>query len=125
MSCVTRAALFERPRIHSKICNEALLHAAITKKVTTDRNTWRCRPISDELLQSAAEDVSHLVILAEKMSLQFGSLLVQLVLGMSAIYSEAFWDDSDKASVGHNSAQSSKLADSWVYKLYTQVAPKT
>lgn len=78
--------------------------------IISDNTIWSQRPITQFLLEGAAEDVSQLLSLADGMACHLGSVLVGHVIARSDAYSQSHWDASDKNNATHGITSPSTLA---------------
>lgn len=61
-----------------------------------DSKIWQQRPIPLELLRYAAEDVSQLLALADKLTSELGNAAVRLLPRLSAAHAQWYWDPADR-----------------------------
>ena len=61
-----------------------------------DTTIWQQRPIPPQLLRYAAEDVSQLLALADKLTSELGSAALSLVPQLSKANAQWFWDLADR-----------------------------
>lgn len=57
---------------------------------------WKKRPLSQDLVKYAVEDVSHLLSLADKLTAELGTSQLQLLAKLSQNYSQTFWLPADR-----------------------------
>ena len=82
---------------HSKgHCTIVSCCAAVQEKMAADTMLWAQRPICEDLLRYAAEDVQQLLILADKITIQLGTSQLTLLSALSALYSQSYWDAADQ-----------------------------
>lgn len=62
---------------------------------------WSKRPIPQDLLQYAAEDVQQLLMLADKLSAELGKAELRLLSRLSAAYSQWYWDPAHRDGVAN------------------------
>lgn len=72
------------------------LLAEIQKRMTADLNLWTRRPLAQELLQYAAEDVGQLLPLAEALTVDLGRSQLSRLCRLSEANSQRNWLASDR-----------------------------
>ena len=101
-------------------------------KIQHNRKLWKKRPPSQELINYAVDDVSQLLNLADKLTVELGKSQLQLLARLSQKYSQMFWLPADRTkprgSETHEVAsmvglyfhftQGSSLTGSWLTRLF-------
>ena len=77
---------------HSIAPTAVSYYAAVQDKMASDHMLWAQRPIPEELLRYAAEDVQQLLILADKITVELGTAQLTLLKALSSMYSQSYWD---------------------------------
>ncbi len=94
-------------------------NAAVTKRFKGDFGMWKRRPIPQDLLQYAADDVAQLPLLADKLTLDMGKAQLQLLARLSAAWSQSMWSASDKEfSKGYGSIHAFPSTGSWLMQVF-------
>ena len=94
-------------------------NAAVTKRFKSDFGMWKRRPIPQDLLQYAADDVAQLPLLADKLILDMGKAQLQLLARLSAAWSQSMWSASDKEfSKGYGSIHAFPSTGSWLMQVF-------
>lgn len=105
------------------IAAERNCFAAVQGNMGTDPKLWAKRPISEDLLKYAAEDVQQLLMLADKVTAELGTAQLPLLSALSTVHSQSNWD------VAHQDAAAACLTSfptpylqsrsaSWIVKLF-------
>ena len=68
----------------------------MTHAMRSDPGIWQKRPMSATMLRYAAEDVSQLLLLADKLSDDLGGAELRILPKLSAAYAQWYWDASDR-----------------------------
>lgn len=68
----------------------------MTTEMSRDSNIWQTRPMSPAMLQYAAEDVSQLLLLADKLSDDLGGAELRVLPKLSMAYAQWHWDAADR-----------------------------
>ena len=68
----------------------------MTHAMKRDPRIWQKRPMSATMLQYAGEDVSQLLLLADKLSCDLGAAELRILPKLSAAYAQWYWDASDR-----------------------------
>lgn len=86
-------------------------HAGIANKMLHNRKLWKKRPLSQDLITYAVEDVSQLLTLADKLTAELGTSQLQLLAKLSQNYSQMVWlpADMDKSRGWHDVPDSSSM----------------
>ena len=74
----------------------ALGCAVMALAMKKDPSIWRRRPLSATMLQYAAEDVSQLLLLANKLSCDLGDAELRILPKLSKAYAQWKWDAADR-----------------------------
>ena len=61
-----------------------------------DPSIWQRRPLSKAMLRYAAEDVSQLLLLADKLSCELGAAELRILPKLSKAYAQWYWDAADR-----------------------------
>ena len=94
MTCVYFHEIYTT--VHAVLMMVHCVNAAVVQKMRQDPYIWQRRPISKTLLQYAAEDVTQLLLLADKLSYDLGAAALKLLPQLSMAYSQWYWDASDR-----------------------------
>lgn len=78
------------------VINQFFGHAAMTAEMSRDLNIWQARPMSPAMLQYTAEDVSQLLLLADKLSGDLGGAELRVLPKLSMAYAQWHWDAADR-----------------------------
>ena len=73
--------------------------AAVQDRMMRDPELWSKRPIAQDLLQYAAEDVLQLLMLADKLTAELGRAELKLLSRLSVAHSQWFWDPAHRDGV--------------------------
>lgn len=70
--------------------------AVMARSMKKDPSIWRRRPLSTTMLQYAAEDVSQLLLLADKLACDLGEAELRILPKLSRAYAQWNWDAADR-----------------------------
>ena len=89
---------------------------------------WSERPIAEDLLQYAAEDVLQLLMLADRITADLGTCHLRLLSALSARYSHWYWEpvhrDAASCLVGRFSDVLTSIdRSSWLAEIATMTGP--
>lgn len=68
----------------------------MTRAMKVDPSIWRKRPLSAAMLRYAAEDVSQLLLLADKLSCELGAAELRILPKLSNANAQWYWDAADR-----------------------------
>ena len=98
--------------------------------MAADPELWAQRPIAEDLLRYAAEDVLQLLMLADKITAELGTAHLSLLSALSSVYSQSHWDAAHQDAVKNSIAvcTSAVLPDKsapWMTQLLDKVRGAT
>lgn len=64
--------------------------------MSRDPNIWQTRPLPPVMQRYAAEDVSQLLLLADKLSCDLGAAELRILPKLSRAYAQWYWDVADR-----------------------------
>ena len=87
----------------AKFVSHILGCAVMTQKMNSNPSIWQKRPMSATMLQYAAEDVSQLLLLADKLACDLGGAELRILPKLSTAYAQWHWDAADRDGAQPNS----------------------
>ena len=76
---------------------------------------WKKRPLSQELIDYAVGDVSHLLSLADKLTVELGKSQLLLLARLSQKYSQWFWLTADRTKSRGSDAENASMVCLYLY----------
>lgn len=70
----------------------------IKEKMKNNHQLWKMRPLSQDLINYAIDEVSHLLSLQDKLTAELGKSQLKLLARLSLNYSQSCWLPADKAT---------------------------
>ena len=91
--------------------------------MAADPELWAQRPIAEDLLRCAAEDVLQLLMLADRITAELGSASLSLLSALSSVYSQSYWNAAHQDAVTEDIAVCLPAFDnpSWMTQLFDKV----
>lgn len=93
----------------------------MTQAMKDDPNIWQRRPMSATMLRYAAEDVSQLLLLADKLSGDLGGAELRILPKLSAAYAQWCWDAADRDGAQPDSYRQVTAESTSQYRSYVLI----